>query len=339
MNPLAGAAPPVASPDALAARLAAALVEPDAARSNREITALHHDLGRALGVAVGVECGANFHCWAVWGSRKAGVTIRQEDLDRALLDATIVAGAVGALVGAGGASVLGWPALAIFGSVVLGLGCGAWAGRAIARWSRKRASQLILHGNRTVLEDIGSKTIAYLRAVDAGSPGAMEAFRASFRPGRTEEGGQDLLAEAFERYDSARTGRDHARRCEDVYFANCLAVLHEHIRLDPLIRSSMPFIIRKCVTQRLMSYDVGRSVYSVREDAPAFGATPFPPELTELRDDRVRSFIFGERGYGLHLNSLQGTRARDWTRLEERMRYVFQLFRAKHTDPEVWSLP
>lgn len=339
MNAPAGVSDPIAAPDALAARLAGALVEPDAARSNREITALHHDLGRALGAVLGGECGANFHSWAVWGSRKAGVTIRQEDLERALLDATVVAGSVGALVGAGGASALGWPALGILGGLLLGLGCGAWAGRALARWSRRRASQLILHGNRTVLEDIGSQTIAYLRAIHAGAPDAMAAFRASFRPGRTEEGGQDLLAEAFERYESARTERDPARRCEDTYFANCLAVLHEHIRLDPLIRSSMPFIVRKCVTQRLMTYDVGRSVYSVREDAPAFGATPFPPELTELRDPRVQSFLFGERGFGLHLDSLQGTRARDWTRLEERMRYVFQLFRAKHTDPEVCSLP
>jgi len=339
MSPPEGAAQPIAEPDALAARLAAALVDSDPARSNREITALHHDLGRALGAAIDVECGANFHCWAVWGSRKAGVTIRQEDLDRALLDATVVAGTVGALVGAGGSIALGRPALVVVGAVILGAACGAAAGRALARWSRQRASQLILHGNRTVLEDIGSRTIAYLRAIDAGAPSAMTAFAASFRRGATEAGGQDLLAEAFKRYESARTGRDHARRCEDVYFANCLAVLHEHIRLDPLIRGSMPYIIRKCVTQRLMTYDVGRTIYSVREDVPAFGATPFPPELTELRDDRVRSFLFGERGFGLHLDSLQGTRARDWTRLDERMRYVFQLFRAKHTDAEVWSRP
>ncbi|MEZ6017745.1 MAG: hypothetical protein R3F49_21740 [Planctomycetota bacterium] len=332
-------APIHAEPHALAARLAAALVDPDAARSNREITALHFDLGRALGAALGGACGANFHCWAVWGSRKAGVTIRQEDLERALLDATIVAGAVGAIVGASGALAFGWPALLVLGSVALGFATGAWTGRAIARWSRRRASQLILEGNRTVLEDIGSRTITYLRALDLGSPEAMAAFRASFRRGPTEAGGQDLLAEAFARYEAARVAQDPARRCEDVYFANCLAVLHEHIRLDPLIRRSMPFIVRKCVTKRLMTYDVGRSVYSVREDAPAFGATPFPPELEELRDDRVREFLSGERGFGLHLDSLQGTRARDWTRLEERMRYVFQLFRAKHTDPEVWSTP
>jgi hypothetical protein len=330
---------PPAAPDTLEARLTDALVEPDAARSNRDITLLHHDLGRALGAALGAECGANFHSWAVWGSRKAGVTIRQEDLDRALLDATVVAGTVGTCVGVGGALALGWPALAVLGGAALGFLCGAATGRAIARWSRRRASALVLEGNRTVLEDIGSRTIAYLRAVEAGTPSAMAEFRASFRPGPTEHGGQDLLAEAFARYESARTGSDVACRCEDTYFANCLAVLHEHIRLDPLIRGSMPFIVRKCVTQRLMSYDVGRSVYCVRDDAPAFGSTPYPPELSELSDDRVRRFLGGAGGYGAHLDSLHGTGARDWTRLDERMRYVFQLFRAKHTDPEVWAMP
>lgn len=324
--------------DVLEARLAAALVEPDAARTNRDITSLHHDLGRALRDALGPECGANFHCWAVWGSRKAGVTIRQEDLDRALRDATVVAGAVGGLVGVGGAAVLGWPLPAVLGGAALGAVVGAAAGRALARWSRRRASALVLEGNRTVLEDIGGRTLAYLRALAAGTPGALAAFFASFRPGPTERGGQDLLAEAFARYDAARTEQDLQRRCEATYFANCLAVLHEHVRLDPLIRGAMPYIVRRCVTQRLMTYDVGRSVYSVSQDVPAFGATPFPPELRELRDPRVRAFLEQAATHG-HLDPLRGTRARDWTRLEERMRYVFLLFRAKHTDSEVWSAP
>jgi hypothetical protein len=47
----------------------------------------------------GTDAGANFHTWAVWGSRKAGVTIRQEDLGEALRNATVVAGIVGLIVG------------------------------------------------------------------------------------------------------------------------------------------------------------------------------------------------------------------------------------------------
>ena len=50
-----------------------------------------------LQAVTGPDAGANFHTWAVWGSRKAGVTIRQEDLGEALKNATVVSGIVGLL--------------------------------------------------------------------------------------------------------------------------------------------------------------------------------------------------------------------------------------------------
>jgi hypothetical protein len=65
-----------------------ACAEPDSARSNQSITRLHYLLSEVLTVRLGREGGPNFHSWAVWGSRKAGVTIRQEDLDSAINNAT-----------------------------------------------------------------------------------------------------------------------------------------------------------------------------------------------------------------------------------------------------------
>ena len=50
--------------------------EPDRARCNQRITMLHYRLSAALADALVREGGPNFHTWAVWGSRKAGVTIR-----------------------------------------------------------------------------------------------------------------------------------------------------------------------------------------------------------------------------------------------------------------------
>src|SRR5689334_4479038 len=79
--------------------IAAAVGESDAALSNRKITLVHYRLSKILQAVTGADAGANFHTWAVWGSRKAGVTIRQEDLGKALRDATVVSGAVGFVVG------------------------------------------------------------------------------------------------------------------------------------------------------------------------------------------------------------------------------------------------
>src|SRR4029077_2990904 len=65
-----------------------AVDDPDPVLANLKITRCHYLLSRALGDVLGPDAGANFHSWAVWGSRKAGVTIRQEDLDQARRDGT-----------------------------------------------------------------------------------------------------------------------------------------------------------------------------------------------------------------------------------------------------------
>ena len=77
-----------------------ACLEPDPVRSNQLITCLHYRLSEELAARLGRDAGPNFHSWAVWGSRKAGVTIRQEDLDSAITNATRTAGVVGSAVGA-----------------------------------------------------------------------------------------------------------------------------------------------------------------------------------------------------------------------------------------------
>ena len=99
-----------------------ALQTPRSDLCNFRVTAVHYLLSCALRDVLGPEAGANFHNWAVWGSRKAGVTIRQEDKDQASRDAAVVAGVVGALVGAG----VGWL------SVAIGVGSLLWS---ILLWS------------------------------------------------------------------------------------------------------------------------------------------------------------------------------------------------------------
>jgi len=52
----------------------------DPVLSNVRMTFAHMELSRALRAITGEDSGANFHTWAVWGSKKAGRTIRQEDV-------------------------------------------------------------------------------------------------------------------------------------------------------------------------------------------------------------------------------------------------------------------
>lgn len=336
------------SPASLAewdALIDAAIGEPDPSLSNLKITRVHYLLSGALDGVLGPAAGANFHSWAVWGSRKAGVTIRQEDLGAAIRNAFWVAGLAGALVGllvglyarlelgVGAWAPVGLAGLA---GALLGAWCGALVGRAIAIASRQAAARLILAGNRTVLEDIGRQTARFLVACAARPASAdLDGFLAGLRPGPTERGGQDLLRQAFGAYAAARQAGDPAARHEAIYLANCLAVYHEHIRLEPYIKGSMPWIIRKCVTQRMLSFDIGRRSLAVSQAIPPAGGRAFPTTL-----ERLASPAFGALAQitGAPLDQ-PASIARDWSNIRQRMRYIFPLFRALHLDPAVFAAP
>jgi hypothetical protein len=290
-----------------------ACAEPDAAGSNRAITRTHYLLSEALADGLGREGGPNFHTWAVWGSRKAGATIRQEDLGDAIRNATVTAGIVGTFIGAGTGILAGrllhWSPdlLTAALGVVLGSLSGAWTGKQIAIWSRSKASELVLAGNRIVLQDIGNQSARFLELLENGASSEdRKAFFAGLRSGQTEQGGQDRLATAFHSYLTAFDANDVEVKRAAMIAGNCEIVYHEHIRLDPYIRGAMPFIVRRCTTQRLMTYEIGEKVLAVAEDIPGV-STP--------------------------------TAAQNWSKIEERMRYVFALFRKFHNAPEVFAAP
>jgi hypothetical protein len=327
-----------------------ALACPDPFLANFKITRLHYLLSAALIDAIGHAAGSNFHTWAVWGSRKAGVTIRQEDKDQASRDGMLVAGIVGATVGVGVGAVfatwLNWPWLFALASwMVTGLFVGGYCGRLLANYTRSRAAQIILQGNQIVLDDIGRVSAAYLDYLQqiGGRRSDCEPQFATFlhglRPGKTEHAGQDLLRQAFTCYEQARRKDDPQTQHEQTYFANCLAVLHEHIRLQPYIRRSLPFLISRCVTQRLMTYSVGEQLLAVHEDVPPLGDTPFPATLTQLQCPQLQEFLTGPQGWDRARGTFRDTRAKDWTNIHERMGYIVNLFRSRHLDPAVFAPP
>ena len=157
-----------------------------------------------------------------------------------------------------------------------------------------------------MLQDIGRQSARFLQLLqDGASPEAREAFFAGLRPGPTEQGGQERLAKAFRAYLEAFDSDDPQVRREAMITGNCAIVHHEHIRLDPYIRQAMPLIIRRCATHRLMTYEVGERTFTVSEDLPGGSATA----------------------------------AHNWTSIEQRMRYVYALFREFHDAAEVFSHP
>jgi len=322
-----------------------AITTPDPSLANQKITQVHYGLSQALHTVTGIDSGANFQTWAVWGSRKAGVTIRQEDLSEAIRNATIVSAIVGFIVGitVSAVTIAFWltslPWIVVPASALLGMVSGGLTGRWIAIYSRREASRLILEGNRIVLEDIGKQTARFVEMFHdktAANEKNLALFLAELRPGETKNGGQDLLREAFTHYYIARYSNDLKQKHEANYFANCLAVLHEHIRLEPYIKQSMPFIIRKCATKRLMQFDVGQVKLQVSEEVPRLEGKLVPETLRDLTNLKLSDFLNGDNGWG---GDLRTSPARDWTNIRERMRYIVQLFRVMHLEHAVFSEP
>jgi hypothetical protein len=290
-----------------------ACTDPDPACSNHLITRMHYLLSEALADNLGREGGPNFHSWAVWGSRKAGATIRQEDLDSAVRNATLWAGIAGCLLGGASGVIVGqwllWSPDYLTAAIGAGIGsliCG-WIGRQLAIWSREKAARLMLRGNRIVLEEIGEQSARFLALLENGATlDGRAAFFAGLREGPTELHGQDRLATAFRSYLAAYDSDDLEEKRVAMIAGNCEIVYHEHIRLEPYIRGAMPLIMRRYVTRWFMTYRIGERVLAVCEDVPG---------------------------------SSTSTAARNWARFEERMRYVFALFRKFHNAPEVFSTP
>jgi hypothetical protein len=319
-----------------------AVREPAPVLANLLITRCHYLLSQALQRALGPGAGANFHSWAVWGSRKAGVTIRQEDLDDARRDGSIVGGVVGGLVGIGCGWLMRFPLWLMPGAAALGAICGIAVGRLIIAHSRRRSAGLVLAGNRTVLEDIGLQTVRFLRWLAQTAPtrpADAADFLAALQPGAVGQQNQELLRQAFAQYYRARTASNAPEKQQATYLGNCFAVWHEHVRLEPYIQGAMPLIIRRCVTQRLLQFDIGSVRLAVAHDVPANDAAAALARPQSAQGEQALALLRqGSRNVQSSI-PFKGTAAGDWTCIRERMRYVFALFQAFHAEPQVFSAP
>jgi hypothetical protein len=309
----------------------------DPVLSNLRITLVHQQLSQALRELIGQSSGANFHTWAVWGSKTAGRTIRHEDLPvpmRVVTPAATFAGAgaAGVLRARRGPGRARGHAISVAG----GAGLGGGVGRGVRRLAN-RAAQSLFGGNATVLDDIGRQSARFLFA--AGSDDAFEAFEAQLRPGPPEAGGQDLLRGAYRHYREASRATDPDRRDELMLYANLLAILHEHHRLEPYIDASLPKPLRRLVTVRLLGFSIGHESMRVSANVVPDHGVVFPKTLATIEDRDLAKLLDGPGGLDRTPDSLDGSAAHDWTNLSDRMNFICDLFRSRQLDPELFEAP
>jgi len=315
------------------AEIDAALATADPILENLRITLCHAELSLALQEVLGRDAGANFHTWAVWGSKKAGRTIRREDAP------WLPAAAMGAGAVAGAALLLRRRA-----PTALGAAAGAAIGVAGARATLSRSAAMILAGNATVLDDIGRVSGAFVAAFwDPAdrNPARLAEFIETIPDGDAAAGGKALLRSAFAAYLEGALTADPDETHELVLYGNLAALLHEHRRLDPYIDRSLPLPVRRLVTARMLDFAIGDELLDVSADVPP-AEIPEPPTLKTIETERLDRFLHGgpgEHGWDRTPGTRAGSRAADWTNIEDRMNFVVDLFRTRHCDPDLFLPP
>ena len=295
---------------ALSQRIHTAVEEPDPALSNILITQAHHTLAVELRHWVGADAGANFHAWAVWGSKKAGQTIRRKDIL--------------------GLDALGYALRLAFPK----RGPGGVIDNLLTLSSRQ-----ICLGNKLVLEDIGRQTARFLDELgDLMQPAQaeLERFLRGLEPGPPCAGGQDLLRSAFTSYYRAKFEHDPERKHQTMLLGNLEALLHEHYKLQPHIEAAMPGPAREWLTSAFMAFWAGGEELDVSRDVPKFRGRVFPPTLSTIRVQGLASFL---RTWDAAAGGLAGSGATDWSQLPQRLAYVVPLFRSRHLNEALFCAP
>ena len=339
---------------------------------NLEITHCYGRLSAAMAQRTG-RC-ANWCTFATWASRQAGRTIRGEDLIETLRERLHQGPQFLHPLASLGRALLRrglFDPQSRIGRLTAQLHTPFDA--------FERTSDAVARGNRKVFAEIGLEFARYLREVPPGARAdsrELRAFLGALRPGEPPDG-QRYLVQAFTRYAGAAAQTDERARAQLILLANLEIGMHEQTRLQPEIRESLdaPYDVGRDLERRLVLALVPRWRRGVpRALARPVGALgrraqravadmvrevitrslmvmslpgrllylgehmdePFPPVLAELTDPEL-SELFERLGTGALAPGATG--ARDWSELDQRMRYIAHLFRAFHLRQELLAPP
>ncbi len=200
---------------------------------NLRITQCYGELSGAVAALVGAA--ANWCTFAVWASKQAGQTIRQEDLLRTFEERFYLSAEISAALENLAASLK-----RIGANLPVRPSKGAILRVLDPRAAFTRPADAVARGNKKVFEEIGREFARFLDVFHGDENFDAEKtarFCAALRPGDPPEG-QRLLSEAFAAYCRARfqTGKE---KSETMLLANLCAGYHEQIRLQPEIAEAL----------------------------------------------------------------------------------------------------
>lgn len=324
---------------------------------NLKITQMYHRLSLELTILLG-HADANWCTFACNASKTAGYSIRREEilmweLLAIMRRSRLLRRPLGALHGAVGRTALA----ARFEHIL------------------EAVSDTISAGNLKVFAELApifARMIQTFHQDEEYDADKIERFLSTLRPGATEEGGQDTLAEAIGHYYEAMFEQRPKKKTELLLLANIKVGLHEQMRLQPNIVAALeaPLAVglggtlfpgfvpralrhrldvvertllarmtrswRRVVTRSLMTLRLPYGDLRLGADVPELPhARMYADMLQTLDDSQVVRIVEKYDGR----QNRRHTRAADWGELDDRMRFIVNLFRSRQKSLELFDQP
>lgn len=247
----------------------------DAVLRNLLITQRYADLSHGLRTTID-SSNANWSTFATWASKTAGQSIRGEEVPAAVLRLLN-----GADVIAEGISLVD-RALSL---LHVGASIGAPPFLASVHRTLRDLSDQIAVGNLAVFRELAPEFARFIASFehDKSYDGErISQWTSRLRPGAVEEGGQELLRDAFSSYYQAKFERDAELRAQLLLYANCQIGLHEQTRLQPQIEGALDAPIEDLLASGIHEVAKTRVPEDKHHHIPATLAPPLGPVLSRV---------------------------------------------------------
>ena len=327
---------------------------------NLQITQGYYETAQMLGQFLGLR-NVNWFAFGTYASKTAGRAIRHESLPRALKSALIRSAGYGDTF--------------LYLNHVLANSDQPTTPENVLGRVLEQISLLLSLGNLMIFGELAWPFVDMInqfgrdRAPDHGR--FTQFLDDHFIPGPFEEGGQDWLRDSLATFYEARFEIDNKRQTELIFLGNILLALHEQSRLQPVIEKALgvPFdqfaegiipntqqemswftnkvtnravdfsrdMVLRTVTRMMMAYTLPHREMKLGEDVVApTDLISFPKELLTLENPRCREII---QKYDTGADTLSGSAANNWGRLDDRMRFIIDFFRSYQWDKRLYKPP
>jgi len=348
----------------------------DPVARNLAITQGYHDLSNALGDMLGKE-NANWATFGTWASKQAGESIRQEDLPKFFMNVIKGSGAVGEKLAKMDDVMrkLGLPALPL-GDIAAGAqdalnkvsGAIAEGNQFVFREIGQEFARFVDTFKDAPKYD-QAQVDKFLDGIPAEKPLLKEAFaayaKAQFEqdPNKKAElmllgnnkiglHEQTQLTPFIEKALNAPVKETFKKILDQTIDAGIKALpfpLEQGAKLlkktglvdaaaDQLV-DALAGAFRRFSTEHMMKLAVPGGALKIGNDLPppaGYEQTIFPPHLRSIENPELRAVL---KELDRSPDSLQGTGAKDWSKLDQRMNYIIDLFRSRQADPHLFDPP